>query len=359
MTTALKIPKDHLGNVRVVITDQKLATLAAGEATNTKPEVVANNNYYAFGMIMPGRNYNANSYRFGFGGQEKDDEITGITGSLYTAQFWEYDARIGRRWNLDPKPVTGISEYACFENNPILFSDPLGDKVKGKTKSDAEKTKKEMENSLGTDGEDFINEFYKVDDDNNLIFTGSKSDMNKWMHKKGDYKKREGEKFTKEQAAMANGYYQMTTAKRYTVVVNFTNNKNMGFVEEDKNDGSLINVYVSNIVDNYTYGDVNGNDRFVDRTQIFVHELLGEAYFLSNYDDIRVISDYLKNNKNSQLMKERNLHVIQAENLYNIYNRSGTTHGLGCKDDNNVGLIPPIFNSTFNEQSKRLTKLLP
>jgi hypothetical protein len=57
-------------------------------------------------------------------GQGKDDEIAE---GIYTAQYWEYDSRLCRRWNLDPKPVVGISEYACFANNPILFTDVLGD----------------------------------------------------------------------------------------------------------------------------------------------------------------------------------------------------------------------------------------
>jgi hypothetical protein len=68
-----------------------------------------------------------NKYRFGFGGQEKDDEITGQTGSVYTAMFWEYDARIGRRWNLDPVIKPWMSSYCTFSNNPIARIDPLGD----------------------------------------------------------------------------------------------------------------------------------------------------------------------------------------------------------------------------------------
>ncbi|MFX1705337.1 hypothetical protein PV783_15340 [Chitinophaga sp. CC14] len=66
-------------------------------------------------------------YRYGFNGQEKSDEIKG-EGNSYTAQFWEYDPRIGRRWNLDPKPTTGVSDYSVFYNSPILFSDVLGNK---------------------------------------------------------------------------------------------------------------------------------------------------------------------------------------------------------------------------------------
>jgi RHS repeat-associated protein len=65
-------------------------------------------------------------YRYGFNRQEKSDEIKG-EGNSYTAEFWEYDPRIGRRWNLDPKPFVGISDYATLGNNPIFNVDPKGD----------------------------------------------------------------------------------------------------------------------------------------------------------------------------------------------------------------------------------------
>ena len=67
-------------------------------------------------------------YRYGFNGQERTDELKGA-GNHYTAQFWEYDPRLGKRWNLDPKPNPSISQYATFANNPIWFSDPLGDSI--------------------------------------------------------------------------------------------------------------------------------------------------------------------------------------------------------------------------------------
>ena len=69
----------------------------------------------------------AGAYRYGFNGQEKSDEIKG-EGNSYTALFWEYDPRTGRRWNIDPKPTIGISVYSCFENNPLLLVDINGDK---------------------------------------------------------------------------------------------------------------------------------------------------------------------------------------------------------------------------------------
>jgi hypothetical protein len=41
-------------------------------------------------------------YRFGFNGQEKDDEVAGA-GNIMTAEFWEYDARLSSRCILNPK----------------------------------------------------------------------------------------------------------------------------------------------------------------------------------------------------------------------------------------------------------------
>ncbi|MDA3912092.1 MAG: hypothetical protein PF448_12125 [Bacteroidales bacterium] len=65
--------------------------------------------------------------RFGFNGMEKDPEITGQEGSHYTAAFWEYDTRIGRRRNVDPVDKPWESSYATFGNNPIFYVDPNSD----------------------------------------------------------------------------------------------------------------------------------------------------------------------------------------------------------------------------------------
>lgn len=76
-------------------------------------------------MLMPGRKYMATiPYRYGFNGQVKSTEIND---NSYTAEYWQYDARLGRRWNLDPRPNVSLSPYAAFANNPIFNSDPLGD----------------------------------------------------------------------------------------------------------------------------------------------------------------------------------------------------------------------------------------
>ncbi|MEX2485349.1 MAG: hypothetical protein WED10_12335, partial [Brumimicrobium sp.] len=58
--------------------------------------------YQVGGMIMPGRSGSANSYKYGFGGMEKDDEIKGEGNSLdFSART--YDPRIGRWLSVDPK----------------------------------------------------------------------------------------------------------------------------------------------------------------------------------------------------------------------------------------------------------------
>jgi hypothetical protein len=99
------------------------------DGTNFSSEVLTSSDYYAFGMQMPGRTYSGDRYRFGFNGMETDDEISG-SGNSYTAQFWQYDSRLGRRWNIDPKLHSSFSSYATFSLNPMINTDPYGDTVK-------------------------------------------------------------------------------------------------------------------------------------------------------------------------------------------------------------------------------------
>ncbi len=110
--------------------------------------------HYPFGMLTPGRNWSAGSeYRFGFGGQEQVDEVYG-NGNSYTAEFWQYDPRLGRRWNVDPIFKSYESPYATLGNNPIFLIDPLGaDTLKAPT------------------GEKFnAGEGYKSTSDGNILF---------------------------------------------------------------------------------------------------------------------------------------------------------------------------------------------
>ncbi|MGO4294027.1 DUF6443 domain-containing protein [Chitinophaga sp. RAB17] len=117
---------NHLGNVLATVSDEKLGISSDGNIIDHyEARVVSAQDYAPFGMGLTGRGFNVAGYRYGFNGQEKSDEVKG-EGNSYTAQFWEYDPRIGRRWNLDPVTTNSESLYATFHNNPILYVDPLG-----------------------------------------------------------------------------------------------------------------------------------------------------------------------------------------------------------------------------------------
>lgn len=120
---------NHLGNVLVIISDKKLKTCEGDTVNYYMADVLQATDYSAFGVILKDREYYANSsnkYRFGFNTQERDDEISG-NGNSYTAEFWQYDARLGKRFNLDPVVKAECSGYLTFGNNPIFFTDVYGD----------------------------------------------------------------------------------------------------------------------------------------------------------------------------------------------------------------------------------------
>jgi hypothetical protein len=55
-----------------------------------------------------------------------DNELNSIDGAYTSAEYWQYDARLGRRWNRDPIVHAWESAYATFSDNPIYYSDPSG-----------------------------------------------------------------------------------------------------------------------------------------------------------------------------------------------------------------------------------------
>ena len=83
-----------------------------------------------FGSLQPGRNFNAGDYRFGFNGQEKDDEVKG-TGNSVDFGTRIYDSRFGRWMSTDPlqQKYPDLSPSNLCVNNPILFIDRDGKKI--------------------------------------------------------------------------------------------------------------------------------------------------------------------------------------------------------------------------------------
>jgi YD repeat-containing protein len=119
---------NHLGNVLVTISDRKVATdaNADGLVDYYSADVITANDYYPFGMLMAGRKYTATTmakYRYSINGQEKETELNE---NITTAQYWEYDSRTGRRWNVDPIIKENESGYFCFSGNPIALVDKFG-----------------------------------------------------------------------------------------------------------------------------------------------------------------------------------------------------------------------------------------
>ncbi|MEA3495534.1 MAG: RHS repeat-associated core domain-containing protein, partial [Bacteroidota bacterium] len=89
------------------------------------------------------------SYRYGFNGMEKDDEVKG-TGNHYTTHFRQYEPRFGRWFSIDPlvKNFPWQSPYVAFDNSPIYKNDPRGDAAKDPPKE----IKKEEIDKIPSDG---------------------------------------------------------------------------------------------------------------------------------------------------------------------------------------------------------------
>jgi RHS repeat-associated protein len=75
---------------------------------------------YPFGSVMPGRKYNPGLYRYGFQGQEMDNEIKGVGNSI-NYKYRMHDPRLGRFFAVDPlaPKYPHNSPYAFSENRVI------------------------------------------------------------------------------------------------------------------------------------------------------------------------------------------------------------------------------------------------
>jgi RHS repeat-associated protein len=110
---------DHLGNVRAVVS-AGLEYNPVGKRVN--PRVIATNTYYPFGMLIGSLSGNSEGYRYGFNGQEKDNEIKG-NGNSVNFKYRMYDPRIGRFFAVDPlaPEYPMLSTYQFASLNPIYM----------------------------------------------------------------------------------------------------------------------------------------------------------------------------------------------------------------------------------------------
>ena len=106
--------KDHLGSVRTTV--------------NRDGKVLGYDDYYPFGLTMPGRSSNSANPndKYKFTGHELDQEA-GL--NLINANARMMDPVIGGRFlQIDPHydNYPGVSPYAYVGNNPLIYSDPTG-----------------------------------------------------------------------------------------------------------------------------------------------------------------------------------------------------------------------------------------
>jgi RHS repeat-associated protein len=117
--------KDHLGSTRAVLDPDK--------------EIVEANNFYPFGLQMPGKHY-VSSYpqtKEGFTGKEKDSDTNWM---YFGARY--YDPALGKFLSVDPHAGSypSLSSYHYVGNNPLNYVDPTGMDTTSAMEYDLEET---------------------------------------------------------------------------------------------------------------------------------------------------------------------------------------------------------------------------
>jgi len=108
---------NHLGNVLAVVTDRKIAYVTTNNPTIYTADVVSYSDYSPYGTLLHHRHgqESTTDYRYGFQGQEADDEIKG-EGNSFNYKYRMHDPRIGRFFAIDPL----APKYAYY--SPYAFS---------------------------------------------------------------------------------------------------------------------------------------------------------------------------------------------------------------------------------------------
>ncbi|MBL4753100.1 MAG: DUF4329 domain-containing protein [Flavobacteriales bacterium] len=169
--------RDHLGSVRVVVSDQKNADGTA--------KILNYNNYYAFGMKRPGVGQsfnlmtgldNGTGYQYGYNEMEQDFSFHNADGESYDFGARMYDSRLGRFMSTDPREreYQNLSPYLFAGNNPIRYIDVdgegPGDVFKSIDEAAIDFAKTYNDNSIANDKE-YGTTIYKVTSGNDTYFT--------------------------------------------------------------------------------------------------------------------------------------------------------------------------------------------
>ncbi|ANI89336.1 hypothetical protein A9P82_08545 [Arachidicoccus ginsenosidimutans] len=112
--------KDHLGNTRMVLTDDY----------NVASPILEANSYYPFGLqqkaigLTQETNPLHDKYLFNQGTELQED----FNIDLYATDYRSLDPQLGRFWQIDPdaESTENLSLFNYAANNPVLNNDPLG-----------------------------------------------------------------------------------------------------------------------------------------------------------------------------------------------------------------------------------------
>jgi len=271
-------------------------------------------NHNPFGMSMMSYSNEEFNYSFGMNTQEKDDEIYG-KGNSYSAEYWQYDARLGRRWNMDPRPNPSISVYACFGNNPIWFSDVAGDTVRGVNNESGERMLNVLQETFSGNTE--VQKLFKLSSDGQTLQSINKRDLKKAF-----------KNLDNDQKTLLYGYYIAINSPDVHLVELINNNQKIskygqkitgfengrqfdswmgGAANYETGNGKNFNSYSLIVMDSKTkvnFVSTNSNKKvsmLSEVGEVFAHEVLGHglarALLSPNFkheDAIQVSNIYLR-----------------------------------------------------------------
>jgi len=120
---------NHLGNVLVTLSDRVQQVKVSGDTVrHYLADERSANDYYPFGMLMPGRKFNAGSFRYGFNGKENDNDVKGEGNQInFGARI--YDPRVARFFSVDPYSLSfpDFTPFSFAANSPLSHIDKDGE----------------------------------------------------------------------------------------------------------------------------------------------------------------------------------------------------------------------------------------
>ena len=115
---------NHLGNVLTTVNDKKLPHSSGTSVDYFLGDILSEQDYTPFGMLMVGRVNSAGKYRYGFNGKENDNEVKG-EGNQQDYGMRIYDPRLGRFLSVDPitAKYPNLTPYQFASNTLIQAID--------------------------------------------------------------------------------------------------------------------------------------------------------------------------------------------------------------------------------------------